>query len=133
MWYCEHTDKNAKPSEVRAMAEMIFNIAPGKGNSGSYLQSQSEQQLGQGKQKEEPRIQETYDDMSVKLRKYHQFFKQDVKADKGLISLAKKELERGSMKAAFREYFVHYCPEYMQERGKVDFAISMLQNKGELQ
>ncbi len=78
-------------------------------------------------------IQKINDDLPIKLRKYHQFFKQDVRAGKGLISLAKKELDGGSMKTAFREYFVHYCPEYMQERGKVDFAISILQNKGELQ
>ena len=66
------------------------------------------------------------DDLSVKIRKYHQFFKQDVRTGKGLISLTKKELERGNVKTAFREYFVHYCPEYMHERGKVDHTCELM-------
>lgn len=28
MWYCEHADRNAKPSEVRTIAEVIFKIIP---------------------------------------------------------------------------------------------------------
>jgi len=133
MWYCKHADKNAKPSEVRAIAELIFKITPVNGDSGGYQQIQSEQQSGQGKQKEDQRIQETNDDLSAKLRKYHQFFKQDVRAGKKLTSLTQEKLNKGNKKAAFFEYFLHYCPEYMHEERRVDIAIGMLQSKGELQ
>lgn len=133
MLYCEHTDKNTKPSEVRAIGEVIFKITPGQDNSGGYLQSQTDQQSGQSKQKEGARIQGINDDLSVKLAKYHQFFKQDVRTGKKLNNLAQEKLNKGNRKAAFFEYFLHYCPEYMHEEKRVDVAIGMLQSEGELQ
>ncbi len=77
--------------------------------------------------------QEINDLLTAKLKHYHHFFKQDVRTGKKLNRLAQDELDKGNKKAAFLEYFTHYCPEYMNDVGKVDSAISLLQSKGELQ
>lgn len=92
----------------------------------------SEQQPCLSKQNEDQRIQEINDDLSSKLKKYHQYFKEDVRTSKKLNSLAQEKLNKGNKKAAFFAYFLHYCPEYMHEEKRVNVAISTLQSKGEL-
>lgn len=67
-------------------------------------------------------------DMLTALRKLHPGFLQAAKTGR-LNSLAKKEYDKGRTKDAFREYFIHMLPEYMQDKGKVDFAINVLEKE----
>lgn len=68
------------------------------------------------------------DELLLLLRKYHGYYLVDAKAGK-LNSLAKKALVEYGAKIAFREYFLHNCPEFTP--GQVDFGINILFQHGE--